>query len=302
MIGDQGVGCSQIDSDYASFRHAILSVSTPDSQVSRFTSRTRLLKVAPPIEQGHHRLLCDCLARTGVVAVVPHLPLRAQVAIDVIQQPSNFSLPAQQLLLATAGSSSPILRAMRISSSCMFRSKTSSSRSAGTRDGSFCDLLAAVLFANLRAVQLEQILGAVHRILQRAIGVVEQRRVGQAPLLLVFAGAGKAIGMQLAAEAMELVLQRREIEIQLAAPVRRRKNNRRPEAAESCCNAGRTSVASLCATAHDQHATGTAESRTFNMIELQMRQTYDENDEPQPQEREEFGLMKLKPCRISVSS
>jgi hypothetical protein len=27
-----------------------------------------------------------------------------------------------------------------------------------------------------------------------------------------------------------------------------------------------------------------------------------ENDEPQPQEREEFGLIKLNPCRISVSS
>jgi hypothetical protein len=38
------------------------------------------------------------------------------------------------------------------------------------------------------------------------------------------------------------------------------------------------------------------------MIELQCDQTYDEKDEPQPQEREEFGLMKLKPCRISVSS
>jgi hypothetical protein len=31
-------------------------------------------------------------------------------------------------------------------------------------------------------------------------------------------------------------------------------------------------------------------------------ENYDENDEPQPQEREEFGLMKLNPCRISVSS
>jgi len=29
---------------------------------------------------------------------------------------------------------------------------------------------------------------------------------------------------------------------------------------------------------------------------------YTENDEPQPQEREEFGLIKLKPCRISVAS
>jgi hypothetical protein len=28
----------------------------------------------------------------------------------------------------------------------------------------------------------------------------------------------------------------------------------------------------------------------------------DEKDDPQPQERVEFGLMKLKPCRISVSS
>jgi hypothetical protein len=31
-------------------------------------------------------------------------------------------------------------------------------------------------------------------------------------------------------------------------------------------------------------------------------EAYDEKDEPQPQEREEFGLMKLKPWRISVSS
>ena len=31
-------------------------------------------------------------------------------------------------------------------------------------------------------------------------------------------------------------------------------------------------------------------------------QAYDENDEPQPQERVEFGLIKLNPCRISVSS
>ena len=71
-----------------------------------------------------------------------------------------------------------------------------------------------MLFADLRAVQLEQVLGAVQGIFQRAIGVVEQRRVGQAPLLLVLAGAGKAVGMQLAAEAMKLVLQRRQIQIQ----------------------------------------------------------------------------------------
>jgi len=32
------------------------------------------------------------------------------------------------------------------------------------------------------------------------------------------------------------------------------------------------------------------------------QEPYEENDEPQPQERFEFGLMKLNPCRISVSS
>ena len=64
---------------------------------------------------------------------------------------------------------------------------------------------------------------------------------------------------------------------------------------------GQNNVASLCATEQDQHATGTAESITFNMIELR-KKSYDEKDEPQPQEREEFGLMKLKPWRISVSS
>ena len=50
-------------------------------------------------------------------------------------------------------------------------------------------------------------------------------------------------------------------------------------------------------------STGTAESMTFNMSEaLLARVCYDEKDEPQPQEREEFGLMKLNPCRINVSS
>ena len=62
----------------------------------------------------------------------------------------------------------------------------------------------AALFANFGAMQLEQILGAVDRILERAIGIVEQRRVGQAPLFLVLLCAGKTVGMQLAAEAVEL--------------------------------------------------------------------------------------------------
>ena len=64
---------------------------------------------------------------------------------------------------------------------------------------------------------------------------------------------------------------------------------------------GQKRVASLWATEHDQHATGTAESRIFN-IANSSGWIYDEKDEPQPQEREEFGLIKLKPCRIRVSS
>ena len=70
----------------------------------------------------------------------------------------------------------------------MFRSKTSSSRSAGTREAPislFAAILAAVLFANLGPVQLEQVFGAVDGILEGAVGVVEQGRVGQAPFLLV---------------------------------------------------------------------------------------------------------------------
>jgi hypothetical protein len=77
----------------------------------------------------------------------------------------------------------------------------------GNARGILCDLC-RVLFADLRAFQLEQVFGAAQGIFQRAIGVVEQRRVGQAPLPLVLAGAGKAVGMQLAAEAVKLVLQR----------------------------------------------------------------------------------------------
>jgi hypothetical protein len=64
---------------------------------------------------------------------------------------------------------------------------------------------------------------------------------------------------------------------------------------------GQNSVDSLRATEHDQHATGTAESRTFSMIQPYARSIY-EKDEPQPQECLEFGLMKLNPCRIKVSS
>ena len=108
--------------------------------------------------------------------------------------------------------------------------------------------------------------------------------------------------MQLAAEAMKLMLQRGQIEVQL----RLQAENGKIIAARRGLNlaAMRTKKRGLVvATEHDQHATGTAESRTFNMTEPPCDAgDYEENDEPQPQERVEFGLMKLNPCRISVSS
>jgi hypothetical protein len=65
---------------------------------------------------------------------------------------------------------------------------------------------------------------------------------------------------------------------------------------------GQNNVESLWPIEHDQQAMGTAESRTLNIVSLLRNSSYYENDEPQPQECLEFGLMKLNPWRISVSS
>ena len=192
------------------------------------------------------------------------------------------------------------MRAARISSSCIFNSKTSSSRSAGTRAALF--FFAFVLGADLRALQLEQVFGAAQRIFQRAIGVVEQRRVGQAPLLFVLHGAGKAVGMQLAAEAMKLVLQRGQIEIELRLQA---------EDGKIIAARRRLNLAAMRAkkrgvvVADGARPTGNGNrgienfEHSFTLTKLNVHY---ENDEPQPQERVEFGLMKLNPWRISVSS
>ncbi len=90
-------------------------------------------------------------------------------------------------------------------------------------------------------------------------------RPGSIPSL--FSGAGKAIRMQLAAEPMKLLLQRRQVDIQLRLEAEDGKviaAGRRLNLAAM----GAKQVDSLCATEHDQHATGTAESRTLNMAEL----------------------------------
>src|ERR1700691_4501360 len=70
-----------------------------------------------------------------------------------------------------------------------------------------------MLFANLRAFQLEQVFGAVQRDFESTVCVVQQGRVSQAPLALVLAGAGKAVRMHLAAETVELLLQGGKIDL-----------------------------------------------------------------------------------------
>ena len=154
--------------------------------------------------------------RAALVALVPGLPLRAQIAIDVIEQAVELLLCCSRLGLQfriffahLAGHAH--LFELHVQIEDLFEQI---GRNARWIFAVFA-ILAGVLFADLRAVQLEQILGAADRIFQRAIGVVEQRGVGQAPLLFVLLCAGKAIGMQLAAEVVELVLEHAEIEIEL---------------------------------------------------------------------------------------
>ena len=59
---------------------------------------------------------------------------------------------------------------------------------------------------------------------------------------------------------------------------------------------------SLCATEPDPQATGNAFSIALSMKRPLRAALYTEKDVPQPHERVEFGLMKLNPWRINVSS
>jgi hypothetical protein len=63
-----------------------------------------------------------------------------------------------------------------------------------------------VLLADGVAGDAEEVFDALDGVAEGAIGVVEERSVGQAPLFFVFGSAGKAVGMELAAEAVELRL------------------------------------------------------------------------------------------------
>ena len=110
---------------------------------------------------------------------------------------------------------------MRSSSSCMFSSKTSSSKSGGTICFFASPVARACLGRALRllfqfhAFEMQQIFRALDRIFQRAVRVVEQRALLQAPFLLVAAGARVQIGMQFAAQFVKVFFQRRDVEVQL---------------------------------------------------------------------------------------
>src|ERR1035438_3017731 len=73
-ISDQGIRGSQVNSNYASFRHAFLSSSKGFSYVTK-----QIAEVATPVEQGDHFLLRGLTH--GCVTRVPNLPLGAKVVI-----------------------------------------------------------------------------------------------------------------------------------------------------------------------------------------------------------------------------
>src|SRR5579871_4338034 len=80
-----------------------------------------------------------------------------------------------------------------------------------------------MLFTDFGAFKFEQIFGAAQRVFQRAVCIIKQRRVSQAPLALVFTGPGETVWMDLAAQAMKLVLERGQIEVQFLSKPEDRK-------------------------------------------------------------------------------
>ncbi len=72
----------------------------------------------------------------------------------------------------------------------------------------------APVFLELHAFEAQQILGPVQRALQRAVGIVEQRSLRQAPFLLLLRGPRVHVRMQLTAVAVELLFQCGHIKIE----------------------------------------------------------------------------------------
>ena len=67
------------------------------------------------------------------------------------------------------------------------------------------------LLFQFHAFQSQQVLRTLDRILQGAVGVVEQGTLFQAPLLLALVRSRVQVGMQLAAQFVELPLQASDI-------------------------------------------------------------------------------------------
>ena len=158
---------------------------------------------------------CDSCARI-FIACVPNLPLRAQVLVDVIQQPVKLPLRLLETRLQFRIGIAHLLRhahffQLHVQIECLFQQVRRHARWILL----VLATLPRMLFADLGAVQLQQIFRTADWIPQRAISIVQQRGIRQAPLLFILLRACKAIRMQLAAQLMKLVFQHAEIEIQL---------------------------------------------------------------------------------------
>ena len=194
----------------------------------------QIAEVAPPVEQGHHLFLRG-LARCAYVALIPCAATRrADRRPPLPAVPSNFLFACSSALQARRPRRPTRAPRASLRAACSTRRPLRADRRATRR---IFSVFAAVLFANLRALELEQIFGAAERILEGAIGVVEQRRIGQAPLLLVLQRRGQSGRDAACGSGDETHAPARADRDSAWVPCRRRKNNRRPAEAESCCNA-----------------------------------------------------------------
>ena len=112
--------------------------------------------------------------------------------------------------------------------------------------------------------------------------------------------------MELAAEAIEAALERRQIDVAACAAARRRQSSLTSSDGACTLPHGRRKVwRSGREAPHDQQAALTDWGSAVCIGRRNPRRaasTHAEKDEPQPQDLVEFGLMKLKPWRMSVSS
>ncbi len=84
-VSNEGVGGSQINSDYACFGHLALSSSQSLGHVA-----DQIAEVAPPVQQRHHSLLRG--QPCGLVAFIPRQPLSAQIHVHLAEQAIKFLL------------------------------------------------------------------------------------------------------------------------------------------------------------------------------------------------------------------